>query len=268
MSERVTVSGLQVSQPLYQFIEQRAIPGTGVDPAAFWQGFADLLAELGPLNRALLDERDRIQAQMDDWCHAQRGKPLDMAAYKAFLSEIGYLVPEGEPFSIGTANVDDEIADIAGPQLVVPVNNARYALNAANARWGSLYDAFYGTDAIADDPGLEKGMTFNPKRGAAVVARVCEFLDDAVPLTDGSHADVTEYALAHFNDHVGLAATLRSGQKTGLVDPAEFVGYRELDGVLQSVLLCNNGLHIDVLIDRDNPVAELHPAGIKDVQIE
>ena len=164
--------------------------------------------------------------------------------------------------------MDEEIATIAGPQLVVPVNNARYALNAANARWGSLYDAFYGTDVIPEDDGLEKGLSFNKKRGAAVVAHVAEFLDDAVPLTDGSHADVTAYSLASFNDHKGLSATLSSGVTTGLVNPAEFAGYREEDGQLSSVLLCNHGLHIDILIDRDHPVAELHPAGVRDVQME
>ena len=268
MQERVSISGLQVAQPLFQFIEEQAMPGTGVESQAFWKGFADLVNDLVPVNRGLLEKRDAIQAKIDSWCIEQRGKPLDMPAYKAFLAEIGYLVPEGNAFAVTTSNVDDEIAVVAGPQLVVPVNNARYALNAANARWGSLYDAFYGTDVIAEEDGLEKGMTFNEKRGAAVVARVCDFLDDAVPLTDGSHADVTEYSLARFNDHVGLSATLKGGQKTGLVDPAEFVGYRESDGRLRSVLLRNNHLHIDILIDRENPVAKLHAAGIKDVQIE
>ena len=268
MNSRVNVSGLQVAHALYQFVEQQALPGTGVESELFWRGFAEILAELAPINRDLLAKRDVIQEQMDAWNQRHRGQPLDMAEYKAFLSEIGYLVPEGEPFSISTANVDDEIARIAGPQLVVPVNNARYALNAANARWGSLYDAFYGTDVIAEDEGLERGLTFNRKRGAVVVEQACAFLDDAVPLTDGSHADVTEYSLARFNDHVGLSATLRDGQKTGLVDPAEFAGYRECDGRLCNVLLCNNGLHIDIVIDPTQAVAELHAAGISDVQIE
>ncbi|MEE4662287.1 MAG: malate synthase G, partial [Halieaceae bacterium] len=268
MSDRISISGLQVSETLYRFIEERAVPDTGVTVEAFWQGFADLLGELAPLNRSLLEKRDAIQSQMDDWCRAHRGQPLDMAEYKAFLTGIGYLVPEGEAFEVSTDNVDDEIARVAGPQLVVPVNNARYALNAANARWGSLYDAFYGTDAIPEDEGLEKGLTFNPARGAEVVARVCAFLDSAVPLTDGSHADVVSYTVASFNDPLGLSATLRSGQKTGLIDPAEFAGYRESDERLESVLLCNNGLHIEILIDPENPVSKLHPAGICDVQIE
>ena len=268
MTERVTAGGLQIARPLYDFIQERAIPGTGVDPEAFWEGFGEIVRDLGPLNRRLLEQRDAIQARMDEWCRAHRGQPLDMAEYKAFLGEIGYLVAEGEPFQIGTSNVDDEIARVAGPQLVVPVNNARYALNAANARWGSLYDAFYGTDVIPEDGGLEKGAKFNPKRGAAVVARTVEFLDDTVPLTEGSHAEVTEYGLASFNDHVGLSATLADGRTTGLVDPSEFVGYREEKGRLASILLCNHGLHIDILIDREHPVAKLHPAGIKDVQIE
>ena len=268
MTERINAGGLQVAQPLFTFLESEAIPGTGVDPADFWAGFGQIVADLAPVNRALLETRDRMQAEIDAWCMAHRGQPLDMPAYKDFLTEIGYLVPAGEPFSITTDRVDDEIAKIAGPQLVVPVNNARYALNAANARWGSLYDSFYGTDVIPDEGELQKGLAFNPKRGAAVVARVCEFLDRVMPLTDGSHADVTQYALASFNDHRGLAATLADGQTTGLVNPAAFVGYREEDGRLSSVLLCNHGLHIDILIGRDDPVAKLHPAGVRDVQLE
>ncbi len=268
MTERIEAAGLQVAGKLFTFLMERAIPGTGLDPAVFWEGFAHIVNDLAPVNRALLEKRESLQTQIDEWCRAHRGKPLDMPSYKGFLTEIGYLVPEGGPFSITTDNVDDEIAQIAGPQLVVPVNNARYALNAANARWGSLYDALYGTDAIPDEGELQKGLKFNPKRGAAVVARVCEFLDEVMPLTDGSHSDVTEYSLARFNDHRGLAATLSDGQTTGLVNPAEFVGYREEGGTLSSVLLCNHGLHVDILIGRDHPVAQLHPAGIKDVQVE
>ena len=268
MTKRVSVGGLQVAESLYDFVLEKALPGTGVDADAFWQGFGKIVADLAPENRSLLDQRDRIQEKLDVWCKEHRAQPIDMAEYKAFLSEIGYLVAEGEPFQIGTENVDEEIARIAGPQLVVPVNNARYALNAANARWGSLYDAFYGTDVIPEDEGLEKGLSFNRKRGAAVVAHVAEFLDDAVPLTDGSHADVTAYSLANFNDHRGLAAKLSNGIKTGLVNPAEFVGYRENDGELSTILLCNHGLHIEIRIDRDHPVADLHPAGICDVQME
>ncbi|MBT8430411.1 MAG: malate synthase G, partial [Gammaproteobacteria bacterium] len=268
MTERVSVGDLQVAKTLYEFIMEKALPGTGVEPDAFWAGFEKIVGDLSPVNRALLEKRDRIQEQLDSWCRDHRGKAIDMVAYKAFLGEIGYLEPEGEPFRISTENVDEEIATIAGPQLVVPVNNARYALNAANARWGSLYDAFYGTDVIPEEDGLEKGPGFNKKRGAAVVAHVAEFLDDAVPLTDGSHGDVTAYSLASFNDHKGLSATLSTGVTTGLVNPAEFAGYREEDGQLSSVLLCNHGLHIDILIDRDHPVAELHPAGIRDVQME
>ena len=268
MTERISAGGLQVAKTLYDFIENKALPGTGVATDAFWQGFGAIVTDLAPLNRALLSKREQLQAQVDEWCLARRGEPLDMPAYKAFLSGIGYLVPEGEPFSITTDNVDDEIAHVAGPQLVVPVNNARYALNAANARWGSLYDAFYGTDVIPEDDGLEKGLTFNVKRGAAVVARVAAFLDDAVPLTEGSHAEVSEYALVHFNDHMGLSATLADGRTTGLVDPAEFVGYREREGKLGNIVLRNNGLHIDIVIERDHPVAQLHPAGIRDVYLE
>jgi malate synthase len=268
MTERVSVGGLEVARSLYDFIQDKALPGTGVDSAAFWAGFGRIVDDLAPRNRELLAQRDDIQARIDEWCRAHRGQALDIAEYKAFLTDIGYLVPEGEPFAVGTANVDDEIGRIAGPQLVVPVNNARYALNAANARWGSLYDAFYGTDAIAEDEGLEKGLRFNPERGKAVFARVAAFLDEAVPLTDGSHADVTDYHLARFNDHVGLSATLRDGSTTGLVDPAEFAGYCESDGGLSHVLLCNHGLHIDLQIDADHPVGKLHPAGVSDVMLE
>ncbi|WP_078120160.1 malate synthase G [Thiosocius teredinicola] len=268
MTERVAAGDLQVAKPLYDFIQEQALPGTGVAAEAFWQGFAKLVVDLAPVNKSLLSKRDQIQAQMDEWCQARKGQALDMGEYKSFLEAIGYLVPEGDDFSITTANVDDEIANIAGPQLVVPVNNARYALNAANARWGSLYDAFYGTDVIPEDGGLEKGLTFNQKRGEAVVARAIQFLDKAVPLTDGSHADVTEYSLVSFNDHVGLAATLKDGVTTGLVDPAEFVGYREKDGALSHILISDNGLHIDIVIDPEHPVAKLHPAGVRDVVVE
>ena len=268
MTERVSVGDLQVAKSLHEFVMEKALPGTGVEPAAFWAGFGQIVADLSPVNRALLEQRDALQEKLDTWCKQHRGKAIDMASYKAFLTEIGYLVPEGESFQISTDNVDPEIAQIAGPQLVVPVNNARYALNAANARWGSLYDAFYGTDVIPEDDGLERGLSFNRKRGAAVVAHVAEFLDNAVPLTDGSHADVTSYSLANFNDHRGLAATLSNGVKTGLVDPAEFAGYREKDGELSSILLRNHNLHIDISIDRDHPVADLHPAGVCDVEVE
>ena len=196
MNERVSISGLQVAESLYRFIENQALPGTGVDGQAFWQGFADLLADLAPLNRELLAKRDAIQAQIDEWCRAQRGKPLDMSSYKAFLGEIGYLLPEGEPFEISTTNVDDEIAHVAGPQLVVPVNNARYALNAANARWGSLYDALYGTDVISEENGRERAGGYNPTRGCAVIRYAQGFLDRAIPLDGVSHGDVAEYGLA------------------------------------------------------------------------
>jgi malate synthase len=268
MTARVSVGGLQVAESLYRFVEDEALPGTGLTGADFWPGFAALLAELAPRNRELLAERDRIQAAVDDWCREHRGQPLDMTAYRAFLGSIGYLVPEGEPFRISTANVDDEIARVAGPQLVVPVNNARYALNAANARWGSLYDALYGTDAVPQAVGGATGGGFDPVRGRAVVERAMQLLDQAAPLTEGSHAQVTRYSLARFNDHQGLAANLADGRTTGLVDPAGFVGYREEDGALRSVLLRNHGLHIDIRIEPGHPVAELHPAGIRDLQLE
>jgi malate synthase len=268
MSERVDIGGLRVVPALYRFIEERALPGTVLTPDAFWSGFGELVHELAPRNRELLERRDALQVRIDDWCREHRGQPFDLAGYKKFLREIGYLCPEGESFRIDTQNVDDEIARIAGPQLVVPVNNARYALNAANARWGSLYDAFYGADVIPDEGEWTRSGDFNPARGAEVVRRAMAFLDEAAPLTDGSHADVIEYGLAHFNDHAGLTAILRDGGRTGLVDPAQFVGYRETGGRLTHVLLRNHGLHIEIRIDPGRPVAGLHPAGICDLQIE
>lgn len=268
MTERIKVADLQVAKPLYDLICQRALPGTGVDEQTFWQSLGAILRDLTPRNRALLARRDQLQEQLDTWGRKQRGKPIDSTAYKAFLSAIGYLVPEGEPFTVTTANVDAEIATLAGPQLVVPVNNARYALNAANARWGSLFDAYYGTDAIADSGDLATGADFNPRRGAEVFARAASFLDQAVPLSDGSHADVVEYRLVRFDSHKGLSAKLRNGSSTGLVDPDKFAGYCENDGRLNCILLCNHGLHIEIQIDADHRIGRLHPAGVRDVVIE
>ncbi len=262
--EFVDVDGLKVARKLHEFVTDEALPGTGVDRLAFWQGFAALFADLAPRNQALLDKRDTLQKQIDDWHLAHRGRPVDTETYMEFLRGIGYLVPEPADFAVTTSGVDPEFASIAGPQLVVPVMNARYALNAANARWGSLYDALYGTDAIPEDGGATRAGGFNPVRGAKVVAKAREFLDQAFPLAQGSHADATLYAL----DGAALSVTLSSGATTGLADPAQFVGYHGSVTGLSAVLLVNNNLHADIRIDRTHPIGRNDPAGVADVVME
>jgi malate synthase len=260
----VDVGGLKVARLLHEFVTDEALPGTGVDPLAFWQGFARLFAEMAPRNQALLDKRDALQKQIDDWHLAHRGRPVDTATYMEFLRGIGYLAPEPPDFAVTTSGVDPEFASIAGPQLVVPVMNARYALNAANARWGSLYDALYGTDAIPEDGGAERSGSYNKVRGAKVVARAREFLDQAAPLARGSHADATLYAL----DGAALSVTLASGGKTGLADPAQFVGYHGSVVAPSAVLLRHNNLHAEIRIDRSHPIGRDDPAGVADVTLE
>ncbi len=266
-SKRIERSGLKVASELDALIVERAVPGTGVDPEAFWRGFAGLVADLAPKNRALLARRDELQAKIDAWHVERKGQPHDPAAYEAFLREIGYLLPEPADFAIATENVDDEIARIAGPQLVVPVMNARYALNAANARWGSLYDALYGTDVLPEEPGREKGTRYNPARGELVVARAAEFLDQAVPLDGASHADVVAYGIGEGGGERQLRAMLGDGGNTGLADPEQFVGFVGEDDP-EVILLVNNGLHVEIQIDRSHPVGAAHPAGVKDVVLE
>jgi malate synthase len=265
MSERINASGLAVAKPLYDLIANEIAPGTGIAPEAFWASLADIVAELGPRNQALLERRDALQAQIDQWHLAHRGQPIDLPTYRGFLTEIGYLEPEGPDFSVTTDHVDPEIASIAGPQLVVPVNNARYALNAANARWGSLYDALYGTDAIPEDDGAERGSDFNPVRGERVVAAGQRFLDAAVPLACGtSHAKVDGYRV----EHGELVATLADATTTGLADPSAFVGYQGDAEAPSLILLRHHGLHIELLIDRAHPIGAASPAGVKDVVLE
>ena len=269
MTERVEVGGLRVARCLHDLIEMEAAPGTGVAPESFWRSFADIVRELAPKNRALLERRDRLQAQIDAWHSARRSLPVDPAEYRAFLESIGYLLPAGGSFGIETANVDDEIALIAGPQLVVPVDNARYALNAANARWGSLYDALYGTDVVArEDDRTADG--FDPERGKRVIAWTHDFLDATAPLADGSHAAVTAYGVRERNggEGVGLAATLSNGARTGLADPEQLVGYRERSGEVSCVLLANHRLHVELHIDREHAIGKLSPAGVKDFVLE
>ncbi len=267
MTERVNVRGLEVAKCLHELVERHIAPGTGIDPAQFWEGFASIVWDLGPKNHELLDERDAFQVRIDEWYEARAGAPVNVAEQEAFLREIGYLAPEGECYAVTTDNVDPEIAGIAGPQLVVPVDNARYALNAANARWGSLYDALYGTDVIPEDDGAQRTAALNRVRARRVVARAAEFLDIAAPLEGASHGDVTAYRLAGEGTRE-LRADLAGGGQTGLADPARFAGYTETGGTLQVVLLRNNALHAEIRIDPKHPVGAEHPAGVCDVVLE
>lgn len=265
MTQRTTVHSLQVDTPLYDFINREVLPDIGVQQDAFWQGFDCIVADLAPKNAALLAERERLQAELDTWHSAHPGIITDMAGYRRFMEQIGYLVSVPANAKITTANVDDELAVQAGPQLVVPILNARYALNAANARWGSLYDALYGTDAIAEADGAEKGNGYNPVRGARVIAFARDFLNQAAPLQGGaSHADATRYAVQGGQ----LAVTLANGQTVPLQNPAQFVGYQGSADAPSGVLLVNNGLHIDIRIDRDTPIGKGDAAGISDVVVE
>jgi malate synthase len=261
MADRVEIEGLKVDPILHRFVEAEALPGTGLTAAAFWAGLGRIVRAFAPENRRLLAVRDTLQAKIDAWHRANRGQPTDMAAYKAFLVEIGYLVPEGPNFAIGTTGVDAEIATLSGPQLVVPVMNARYALNAANARWGSLYDALYGTDAI---PGERPAGGYDPRRGAAVVAEAKAVLDGVAGLTIGSHKDVAAYAVTGGR----LAARLQDGTETGLMDPLRFVGYRGPAEAPTAILLEKNGLHVEIVIDRAHPIGRTDPAGVADVIVE
>ena len=264
MSSRVNESDLQVAQPLHDLLKSRIAPGTGIAPESFWAALASIVAELGPENRRLLQKRDELQAKIDAWHRARQGQPHDPAAYRRFLGETGYLLPEGEDFQITTANVDAEIASIAGPQLVVPVNNARYALNAANARWGSLYDALYGTDVISEADGCERAGAYNPRRGAKVIAFAREFLDQAAPLTQGSHKDAAGYAIRDGK----LTVRLANGAQAGLQQPEKLAGYTGAPDSPTSVLLQNHGLHLEIQIDWQHAIGRTDAAGVKDVVLE
>ncbi|MGE0416803.1 MAG: malate synthase G [Acetobacteraceae bacterium] len=259
----VEAGGLRVDRALYDFVNGEALPGTGVDVSAFWQGYGALIRDLAPRCAILLEKRDSLQAQIDDWHRAHRGMRIDATEYQAFLRGIGYLQDEPGAFAVGTTNVDPEIATTAGPQLVVPVTNARYALNAANARWGSLYDALYGTDAVPEDNGATRAGGYNKVRGDIVIARARAILDQAVPLAAGSHADATAYAV----EGDALTVTTRSG-KTGLKIGAQFVGYKGDAAAPSSILLKHNGLHLEILIDSTHPIGKTDAAGIADVVME
>jgi malate synthase len=264
MSEYVAHGGIKIASSLHDLVRDEIAPGTGIAPDAVWALLDSIVHTLGPRNRALLEKRDALQAKIDAWLAARRGSALDPKAMAAFLKEIGYLVPIGPAFKVTTANVDPEIATLAGPQLVVPVDNPRYALNAANARWGSLYDAFYGTNVIPEDGGAEKGRGYNPVRGERVIAKANEFLDQAVPLAGAKWADITAL------DSSGgrLTCRLRDGRSAGLVDAAQLAGLRRAGDTLTNVLLRHHGLHIDIVIDASHPIGRQHPAGVKDVVLE
>ncbi|BDG35591.1 malate synthase G [Saccharococcus caldoxylosilyticus] len=263
MEQYVKIGNLQVSTLLYEFINEEVLPGSGVDGKKFWKDFETLIADLTPRNKELLARRDEIQAKLNEWHKKHRGS-FDMEQYKAFLTEIGYLEPEVEDFEITTEGVDEEITVQAGPQLVVPVTNARYALNAANARWGSLYDALYGTDAISEEDGAERGSSYNPVRGAKVIAYGREFLDQAVPLKEYSHKDVVQYAVVNGK----LTVTVEGGSTTTLKEEEKFVGFQGNPENPSAILLKNNGLHIEIQIDRNHPVGKTDKAGVKDIYLE
>ncbi|WP_159848822.1 malate synthase G [Nocardia sp. CY41] len=264
MTERIQVGGLQVARVLHEFVENEALPGSGVDSAAFWAGAEQVINDLAPRNRALLAERDEIQGKVDAWHAEHPGANYDKAAYKNFLTEIGYLRPEPADFQITTQNVDEEIAATAGPQLVVPVMNARFAINAANARWGSLYDALYGTDAISEAGGAEKGTGYNKVRGDKVIEWARNFLDDSVTLITGSHIGSTSYKIVDGELEVGL----EDGASIGLADASQLVGYLGDPEAPSSVLLKHNGLHIEIQIDPQSPIGSTDTAGVKDVVLE
>lgn len=262
MTNRIEKNGLQVDSQLVDLIENEILPDTAVSAEAFWKGMSEGVHAFAPTNRMLLATRDDMQAKLDEWHRQHKNKDIALSEYKSFLKEIGYLVPEGDDFEITTENVDAEIATIAGPQLVVPVMNSRFALNAANARWGSLYDALYGTDVIADEGALAKGTGFNEERGRAVIARSNEFLDEACPLANATHKDATGYKVLH--NPCALEVTLTNGETTTLKSTDQFVGY-----VGDEVILFeNNDLHIELQIDRDHPIGKLSAAGVKDIILE
>ena len=268
MAKTIEISGLRIDEKLYDLVRDEIAPGTGVDADEFWQSLAAIVRDLGPRNRVLLEKRDELQNQIDRYHLARKGEPFKQEEYTAFLKQIGYLIEEGGHFQVTTANVDPEITLIPGPQLVVPLDNARYALNAANARWGSLYDALYGTDVIPEADRAEKGETYNPIRGAKVIAYTEEFLDKVIGLERGSFSDVTQFRLQVAGGKKQLAATLKDGGMVGLADAGKFTGYQEKNGELTSILLSNNGSRIEIQIDRSHPIGKAHPAGVKDVVME
>ena len=264
MGERISIGNLAIEKVLFDLVNGEIMPGTGVEPAAFWQGFEQILAALIPRNRELLAIRDDLQAKLDHWHQVNSTKPHDAQRYRQFLQQIGYLLDEGDDFEIETENVDEEIALLAGPQLVVPVMNARYALNAANARWGSLYDALYGTDVIPETDGAERGRGYNPVRGARVIEYAANFLNDHLPLATGRYQDVTRYEV----QSGAMVVTLANGKVTGLADPSQFAGYSGKSADPKGLLLKHNGLHLEIQIDPNDPIGKTDKAGVKDILME
>lgn len=263
MSDYISKGRLQVEQGLYQFIQQQVLPGTQVDPAQFWQLVENIFSRFMPQNQALLQKRDELQQQIDDYHKLYPGQP-ESEHYKQFLQQIGYLQTQPETLQISTQNVDPEIAELAGPQLVVPINNARYALNAANARWGSLYDAAYGTDVIAETEGAEKGKSYNPVRGQKVIAYARQWLDTFAPLAQGKHQQATHYAI----DSGTLIVTLESGEQVALQQPEQYIGFQGETSAPEAILLKHHGLHIEIQLDKNHPIGASDPAGIKDIVLE
>ncbi len=263
MTARTTAHGLQVATELHRFVEEKVLPASGVASETFWKGFDAIVADLAPKNVALLAERDRLQSELDAWHKKNPGPIADMPAYRAFLEKIGYLLPQPQGAKATTANVDAELAQQAGPQLVVPILNARYALNAANARWGSLYDALYGTDAIPETDGAEKGKGYNPVRGAKVIEFARNVLDQAAPLVNGSHKNATGYSVKD-----GQLVVALQSSSTALADPAQFIGYQGDASAPSSVLLKHNGIHLDIRIDRSTPIGKSDAAGVSDLVLE
>ena len=268
MLKMIKIAGLNVAETLAEFVDRELTPGTGIETDAFWTSLARIVHDLEPKNRELLTERDRLQAQLDQWHRENHGFSASPEAYAAFLYKIGYLVPEPDDFYITVGEVDREIACVAGPQLVVPVDNDRYALNAANARWGSLFDALYGTDALSDRNGQEKTDSYNPARGVRVIERSLSFLDDTFPLEQGSHANVHQYGLERKNGVYSLVAELETMKCIGLKHVEKFAGFMAEGDGLSCILLCNNGLHVELQIDRSHPIGNSQKAGIKDILLE
>ncbi len=264
MTKRVENNGLQIDKVLFDFVNDEVLPGLGLAANDFWRGLAGIVTDLGPVNKALIEKRLVLQDKIDAWHRAHKGAVSDMDSYKAFLTEIGYLIPEGDDFAITTTNVDAEISTIAGPQLVVPLTNARYSLNAANARWGSLYDALYGTDAISSEDGCEITKQFNPKRGAKVIAWARDFLDKNAALASGSHADSAGYRIVDES----LIVTMKDGSETGLAVPEDFTGFTGQKASPKTILFVNNGLHFEIVIDRDHFIGKDDAAGVAGLIME
>ena len=268
MYKRINIGNLKIDEELYTLVQDEIAPGTGINVDTFWKEFDSIVTDFAPENRALLQKRETLQQQIDTWHLEHKNETIDFVLYSTFLKEIGYLLPEGDDFKVTTENVDVEIASIAGPQLVVPVDNARYALNATNARWGSLYDALYGADVIDESEGARRDGDYNPIRGGKVIAFTEQFLDEVVPLESGTYSEITQFSLKEIDSKVCLYASLQNGNEVGLEEPIKFVGFSLKDEELSTILFQNNSLHIEIKIDRDHPIGRDHPAGVADVLLE